>query len=159
MRGPTQEGRGNLPHGDHVGDLAPTSRRPASIVPLSGGAVNLIIEAKHTELEDLCRRFGVERLSLFGSAVTGRFRPASSDLDFIVEMTDRGPNAAYADVTSGSRRRWRTSSTGESTSSRNSPFGTPTSAGKWTRPGNRSMDRRRARGLRSVSTLGLPNTG
>lgn len=56
-----------------------------------------LIEKKRGELAELCRRYGVERLYLFGSAATGRFRPPSSDLDFIVEMADRQPNGAYAD--------------------------------------------------------------
>ena len=56
-----------------------------------------LIETKRGEIAELCRRYRVERLYLFGSAATGRFRPPSSDLDFIVEMADRQPNAAYAD--------------------------------------------------------------
>ena len=36
------------------------------------------------QLPALCRRFGVARLDIFGSAVTGRFDPARSDLDFLV---------------------------------------------------------------------------
>jgi len=56
-----------------------------------------LIEKKRGELAELCRRYRVERLYLFGSAATGRFQPPSSDLDFIVEMADRQPNAAYAD--------------------------------------------------------------
>ncbi|MBX9698175.1 MAG: nucleotidyltransferase family protein [Acetobacteraceae bacterium] len=36
------------------------------------------------QLPALCRRFGVARLDVFGSAVTGRFDPARSDLDFLV---------------------------------------------------------------------------
>ena len=35
---------------------------------------------------DLCRRFGVRKLELFGSAATGEFNPHHSDLDFIVEF-------------------------------------------------------------------------
>lgn len=35
-------------------------------------------------LPALCRRFGVVRLDVFGSAVTGRFDPARSDLDLLV---------------------------------------------------------------------------
>ena len=35
----------------------------------------------------LCDRYGVDRLEVFGSAVKGLFDPASSDLDFIVQMT------------------------------------------------------------------------
>lgn len=34
----------------------------------------------------LCRRYGVRRLELFGSAATGAFDHQSSDLDFIVEF-------------------------------------------------------------------------
>src|SRR5437868_2455456 len=37
-------------------------------------------------LEALCRRFGVRRLELFGSAASGRFDSASSDIDFLVEF-------------------------------------------------------------------------
>ena len=60
-------------------------------------AVIELIEKKRGELAELCHRYGVERLYLFGSAATGRFHPPSSDLDFIVEMAGRQPNAAYAD--------------------------------------------------------------
>lgn len=45
-----------------------------------------IVEAKLPALRDLCRCFGVRRLDLFGSAATGRFDPAHSDLDFLVEF-------------------------------------------------------------------------
>ena len=45
-----------------------------------------LIEDKRTELEELCRRFHVERLELFGSATTDRFDPETSDLDFLVEF-------------------------------------------------------------------------
>ena len=34
----------------------------------------------------VCRRFGVRRLSVFGSAVTGDFSPERSDVDFLVEF-------------------------------------------------------------------------
>lgn len=42
------------------------------------------IEAKRDEIESLCRRFGVVRLDLFGSAATGRYDPFTSDYDFLV---------------------------------------------------------------------------
>lgn len=45
-----------------------------------------ILDRKLPELRELCRRFGVRRLDLFGSATTGRFDPARSDLDFLVEF-------------------------------------------------------------------------
>lgn len=42
---------------------------------------------KQAELSELCERFGVERLELFGSAATDEeFDPARSDLDFIVQF-------------------------------------------------------------------------
>ena len=35
---------------------------------------------------DACRRYHVERLYLYGSASTGRYRPGVSDLDFMVDF-------------------------------------------------------------------------
>lgn len=43
-------------------------------------------------IADLCRRFGVRRLFVFGSAVTDRFDPERSDVDFLVEFTDDMPH-------------------------------------------------------------------
>jgi uncharacterized protein with HEPN domain/predicted nucleotidyltransferase len=48
------------------------------------------IDAKLQALSELCRRFGVRRLDLFGSAAAGRFDPTRSDLDFLVEF-EPGP--------------------------------------------------------------------
>jgi len=56
-----------------------------------------LVETKRSELAELCKSYGVERLYLFGSAATSRFVPASSDLDFVVEMADRQPTGSYAD--------------------------------------------------------------
>lgn len=39
-------------------------------------------------IADLCRRFHVGRLSVFGSAVTEAFDPETSDVDFLVEFDD-----------------------------------------------------------------------
>jgi uncharacterized protein len=44
------------------------------------------IEERRSELVTLCRRFGVRRLEVFGSAVRGEFRSEASDLDFLVEF-------------------------------------------------------------------------
>jgi predicted nucleotidyltransferase len=49
----------------------------------------LLLQAKLELLRELCERFGVERLELFGSAARGEFDPAKSDLDFIVQMRGR----------------------------------------------------------------------
>ena len=45
-----------------------------------------LIEEKRAELRTLCEKHRVQRLDLFGSALNGRFYPASSDLDFIVSF-------------------------------------------------------------------------
>lgn len=44
------------------------------------------------EVEALCRRFGVTRLALFGSAVTDAFDPERSDVDVLVEFSDDVPD-------------------------------------------------------------------
>jgi uncharacterized protein len=45
-----------------------------------------LIDRKHDEIEGVCRRYRVRKLELFGSAVTDRFDPETSDLDFLVEF-------------------------------------------------------------------------
>jgi predicted nucleotidyltransferase len=45
-----------------------------------------LIEQHRPELTDLCRRFRVRTLEVFGSAADGTFDPARSDLDFLVEF-------------------------------------------------------------------------
>ncbi len=55
-----------------------------------------LIERHRSALYDLCRRHGVERLYLFGSAAAGRSEHPN-DLDFLVELADRQPTASYAD--------------------------------------------------------------
>ena len=52
------------------------------------------VEEKLEAIRALCREFGVARLDLFGSAVTGEFDPETSDIDFLVEYPpdyDFGP--------------------------------------------------------------------
>ena len=41
---------------------------------------------QHHQLLALCARYGVARLWVFGSAAKGTFDPATSDLDFLIEM-------------------------------------------------------------------------
>ncbi|GAA0238083.1 nucleotidyltransferase domain-containing protein [Saccharothrix mutabilis subsp. mutabilis] len=48
-----------------------------------------IIAANLREVEDLCRRLGVRRLDVFGSAVGESFDPESSDVDILVEFDTR----------------------------------------------------------------------
>ncbi len=45
-----------------------------------------LIEDNRDAIVALCQQYGVARLALFGSAVNGRFNPATSDLDFVVDL-------------------------------------------------------------------------
>lgn len=53
------------------------------------------VRSHQAELAELCRRHGVRRLELFGSA-TGE-RDAVGDIDFLVEFEELDPGA-YADA-------------------------------------------------------------
>ena len=44
------------------------------------------VQEKAGELVEICNKRDVRRLALFGSAASGSFDPASSDLDFLVEF-------------------------------------------------------------------------
>jgi predicted nucleotidyltransferase len=71
-----------LANGNTMGQSTPTNQIPA------------MIDERRVELEVICRRHGVARLELFGSALTGSFDPQTSDLDFLVEFLpehDLGP--------------------------------------------------------------------
>lgn len=61
-----------------------------------------LIEEKRDVLGELCRRYGVARLEVFGSAASDTFDPESSDVDFLVEFrpgVDLGPwLARYFDL-------------------------------------------------------------
>ena len=47
-----------------------------------------IIEAKRQQIVDVCRRSGVRRLEVFGSAALNDFALLRSDIDFWVELSD-----------------------------------------------------------------------
>ena len=53
-------------------------------------ALPALIESQRAEIADICARFGVRRLELFGSAATGAFDPARSDVDFLVTFDTGG---------------------------------------------------------------------
>ncbi len=44
------------------------------------------LNERRREVVALCRRFGVRRLDVFGSATSGDFDSARSDIDFLVEL-------------------------------------------------------------------------
>lgn len=48
--------------------------------------MNRLIEQRRDDLARLCIEYRVRRLELFGSALTDRFDPQTSDLDFLVEF-------------------------------------------------------------------------
>lgn len=45
-----------------------------------------LIQDNLDKIHELCERFHVKRLEVFGSASDGRFEPGRSDIDFIVEF-------------------------------------------------------------------------
>jgi predicted nucleotidyltransferase len=45
-----------------------------------------LIEQRNASIAEACRRFGVGRLEIFGSAARGDFDAQSSDLDFIANF-------------------------------------------------------------------------
>jgi predicted nucleotidyltransferase len=47
--------------------------------------VSTAIDLPTEQIEELCRRFGVRRLAIFGSVLRPDFRP-DSDVDFLVEF-------------------------------------------------------------------------
>lgn len=52
-----------------------------------------LIKRNMDGVAQLCRRFGMRRLDLFGSAASGMFTE-ESDLDFVVDFADRSPGYA-----------------------------------------------------------------
>jgi len=55
------------------------------------------IEQRKSEIQALCRRFGVRRLDLFGSAASGGDGLQTHDLDFLVDFGDLSPKE-YAEA-------------------------------------------------------------
>ena len=56
-----------------------------------------LIASKRAEIQALCRRLGVRRLDLFGSALGDRFDEETSDIDVLVEFA-RKPGFDYVDA-------------------------------------------------------------
>jgi hypothetical protein len=56
-----------------------------------------VIRGRQSELAQLCRKFHVRRLELFGSATDSGFNHDRSDLDFLVEFEPL-PAGGYADA-------------------------------------------------------------
>jgi uncharacterized protein len=56
------------------------------------GPMNALVNEKRGELIELCRRYRVKALELFGSAAGDRFDPATSDIDFLVDYEEISPS-------------------------------------------------------------------
>jgi predicted nucleotidyltransferase len=57
-----------------------------------------LIEAHRDEIAALCRRFGVQRLDVFGSAARGTdFDPEHSDVDLLVSYRPDRPRAGLSE--------------------------------------------------------------
>jgi predicted nucleotidyltransferase len=54
--------------------------------PYNKAEMVTLIDEHREQVSDLCRKYSVERLDLFGSAVRADFDPDSSDLDFVVSF-------------------------------------------------------------------------
>lgn len=46
------------------------------------------LQSRREQLADVCRRLGVRRLEVFGSAATEGFDPLRSDVDLLVQFND-----------------------------------------------------------------------
>ena len=55
------------------------------------------LASRRDEIADLCRRYHVRSLEVFGSALTDRFDPARSDVDLLVEFEDSLPRDLFED--------------------------------------------------------------
>jgi predicted nucleotidyltransferase len=64
------------------------------------------VQQERSALRELCARYGVRRLELFGSAAAGGFDASRSDLDFLVEFLPLEPGR-YANATSDLRKSWK----------------------------------------------------
>lgn len=58
--------------------------------------MNKIIQNKQKNIEQLCKKFHVKKLEVFGSVTRTSFDPVSSDIDFLVEFDPKGISE-YAD--------------------------------------------------------------
>lgn len=57
-----------------------------------------ILEEKREEVAAICRKYGITRLELFGSAANGDFDPERSDFDFLVEYAPGAPPLEWGGV-------------------------------------------------------------
>ena len=97
-----------------------------------------VIAERADALWHLCRKHGIRRLDLFGSAAAGTFDTDDSDLDFLVEFDPISP-APTPMRTLAFWRAWRSSLAGPWTWWWTRLSATPISGTQWSRPGVPSM--------------------
>jgi hypothetical protein len=69
-----------------------TSLNRWAIITFEVAAMNQLLELKRESIEELCRRYQVRRLEVFGSAAEeGERAAAARDVDFLVEFHPRPP--------------------------------------------------------------------
>jgi len=56
-----------------------------------------LLEFRHAQIEVLCRRYGVKRLRVFGSALRPDWDPNKSDFDFLAEFGPPPPGVNLFD--------------------------------------------------------------
>jgi predicted nucleotidyltransferase len=54
-----------------------------------------LLENHKEAIAGLCRKYGVKRLFVFGSAIRDDFRPGESDVDLLVEFAPIGGHAKF----------------------------------------------------------------
>jgi len=54
-----------------------------------------VLEDKQQAIAQACRRFGVARMYVFGSALRDDFSPGTSDIDLLVELPHAVENPAW----------------------------------------------------------------
>jgi predicted nucleotidyltransferase len=64
-----------------------------------------LTDQQRSAVAELCHRFGVQKLDVFGSAANGKFNPAHSDIDFLVEFSAEH-QAVFSIVTSDCWKPW-----------------------------------------------------
>lgn len=59
--------------------------------------MHAVVESKRGQIVELCRRLGVRRLDVFGSAIGDQFDVGRSDVDFVVDLAT-GSARDYSDA-------------------------------------------------------------
>ena len=65
--------------------------------------MNSQLPTEPEKLARVCRRYRIQRLSLFGSVLNGRAK-ADSDIDLLVEFEPHGGSAAISEMKSSAKR-------------------------------------------------------